>query len=403
MTNVLIGLLPRVPFWRSLAMRFTADEKIEAWRALRSVGIEGIAWQRASTLSGGQQQRVAIARALVQHARIILADEPIASLDPESARNVMEILARINQEHGITVLVSLHQVQFARRYCPRTVALRLGEVVYDGPSDALDAADAQEPLRRRRGGDARRHRDDRRRDERPRGRGGASARRGIRLTAVPPRGDPPMKTLFRAALAAVAIAAGAATAAQEINFGIISTDKSAAIKSLWDPFIDDMQKQTGLKVNAFFSTDYTGIIEAQRFNKVQVAWYGNKSAIEAVDRANGEVFAQFIDLHGTPGYYSYIITHHDSPLNSLDDMFKNGKSLNFGAGDPQSTSGTLVPGYYVFSQRGARGEGRLQGDAARLPRHQPPRGAEQAGRRRDQQQRGARQAEAEGPGQAQPR
>ncbi|MBK6980523.1 MAG: phosphonate ABC transporter substrate-binding protein [Betaproteobacteria bacterium] len=160
-----------------------------------------------------------------------------------------------------------------------------------------------------------------------------------------------MKTLFRAALAAIAITAGAATA-QEINFGIISTDKSAAIKSLWDPFIDDMQKQTGLKVNAFFSTDYTGIIEAQRFNKVQIAWYGNKSAIEAVDRANGEVFAQFIDLHGTPGYYSYVITHRDSPLNSLDDMFKRGKELSFGAGDPQSTSGTLVPGYYVFTKRG---------------------------------------------------
>lgn len=160
-----------------------------------------------------------------------------------------------------------------------------------------------------------------------------------------------MKTLFRAALAAIAITAGAA-AAQDINFGIISTDKSAAIKSLWDPFIDDMQKQTGLKVNAFFSTDYTGIIEAQRFNKVHVAWYGNKSAIEAVDRANGEVFAQFIDLHGTPGYYSYMITHRDSPLNSLDDMFKRGKELSFGAGDPQSTSGTLVPGYYVFTKRG---------------------------------------------------
>ena len=143
-----------------------------------------------------------------------------------------------------------------------------------------------------------------------------------------------------------------AASAQEINFGIISTDKSAAIKSLWDPFIEDMSKQTGLKVNAFFATDYTGIIEAQRFNKIQVAWYGNKSAIEAVDRANGEVFAQFIDLHGTPGYYSYIITHRDSPLNTLDDMFKNGKNLSFGAGDPQSTSGTLVPGYYVFTQRG---------------------------------------------------
>jgi phosphonate transport system ATP-binding protein len=137
MTNVLVGLLPRVPMWRSLSMHFNADEEAEAMRALKSVGIESLAWQRASTLSGGQQQRVAIARALVQRARLILADEPIASLDPESARNVMEILARINREQGITVLVSLHQVQFARRYCRRTVALRKGEVVFDGPSDSL--------------------------------------------------------------------------------------------------------------------------------------------------------------------------------------------------------------------------------------------------------------------------
>jgi len=137
LTNVLVGLLPRVPAWRSLTMKFTDAHRIEALQALRSVGIEGLVWQRASTLSGGQQQRVAIARALVQRARLILADEPIASLDPESARNVMEILARINREQGITVLVSLHQVQFALRYCPRTIALRLGEVVYDGPSEAL--------------------------------------------------------------------------------------------------------------------------------------------------------------------------------------------------------------------------------------------------------------------------
>ena len=136
-TNVLVGLLPRVPAWRALAMRFTRDERAEALRALRSVGIESLALQRASTLSGGQQQRVAIARALVQHARLILADEPIASLDPESARNVMEILARVNAERGITVVVSLHQVEFARRFCPRTVALRHGEIVYDGPSADL--------------------------------------------------------------------------------------------------------------------------------------------------------------------------------------------------------------------------------------------------------------------------
>ena len=140
MTNVLMGLLPRVPVWRSLIGRFTASEKAAAWRALASVGIERLAWQRASTLSGGQQQRVAIARALVQGARLILADEPIASLDPESARNVMEILARINREDGCTVVVSLHQVNVAFKYCPRAVALHQGRVVYDGPSAALTPA-----------------------------------------------------------------------------------------------------------------------------------------------------------------------------------------------------------------------------------------------------------------------
>jgi phosphonate transport system ATP-binding protein len=105
--------------------------------ALKRVGIESQAAQRASTLSGGQQQRAAIARALVQGARIVLADEPIASLDPESSRRVMEILATINREDRCTVVVSLHQVNVALKYCPRTVALRDGRVVYDGPSAEL--------------------------------------------------------------------------------------------------------------------------------------------------------------------------------------------------------------------------------------------------------------------------
>jgi len=142
-----------------------------------------------------------------------------------------------------------------------------------------------------------------------------------------------------------------AAAQQEINFGIIATDKVAALKTIWEPFVEDMNKQTGLKVRAFYATDYAGIIEAQRFNKVQMAWYGNRAAIDAVDRANGEVFVQFIDLEGRPGYYSYLITHRDSPIKTLEDMFKAGKTLTYGAGDPQSTSGTLVPGYYVFTQR----------------------------------------------------
>lgn len=137
MTNVLVGLLYRTSLYRSLLMRFSVAERQRALEALASVGIEKFAWQRAATLSGGQQQRAALARCLVQQARIVLADEPIASLDPESARNVMELLARMNRERGCTILVSLHQVEFAIKFCPRTVALHRGRVVYDGPSAAL--------------------------------------------------------------------------------------------------------------------------------------------------------------------------------------------------------------------------------------------------------------------------
>jgi phosphonate transport system ATP-binding protein len=139
MTNVLAGALYRLPLWRTLLRRFPAAERQMACEALRRVGIEGCAWQRASTLSGGQQQRAAISRALVQGARVILADEPIASLDPEASRRVMSLLAEVNRELGVTVLVSLHQVDYAFAFCPRTIALRAGEVVYDGPTQALSA------------------------------------------------------------------------------------------------------------------------------------------------------------------------------------------------------------------------------------------------------------------------
>jgi len=139
-TNVLIGLLHRTPWWRSLLMRFSIPERQQALEALVSVGIEQTAWQRAATLSGGQQQRAALARCLVQGAKLVLADEPIASLDPESSRKVMELLAKMNREHGCTVLVSLHQVEFAIKYCPRTIALNAGRVVFDGPSSSLTPA-----------------------------------------------------------------------------------------------------------------------------------------------------------------------------------------------------------------------------------------------------------------------
>ena len=136
----MLGVLGRIPAWRGTLGLFSRSEKILAMEALKRVGMDGYAAQRASTLSGGQQQRGAIARALVQRAEVLLADEPIASLDPESARRVMDNLARINREDGITVVVSLHQVAYAMRYCPRTIALRDGKIVYDGTSEALNAA-----------------------------------------------------------------------------------------------------------------------------------------------------------------------------------------------------------------------------------------------------------------------
>jgi len=135
--NVLVGMVTRVPTWRSLLRIYTKSEKLSAMRSLHRVGLHEHVLQRAGTLSGGQQQRAAIARTMEQRARIILADEPIASLDPESARMVMDSLARLNREDKVTVVVSLHQVQFALQYCCRTVAMKDGRIIFDGLSCEL--------------------------------------------------------------------------------------------------------------------------------------------------------------------------------------------------------------------------------------------------------------------------
>ncbi|RTL20367.1 MAG: phosphonate ABC transporter ATP-binding protein [Burkholderiales bacterium] len=140
MTNVLTGQAACTPLWRALLGRFTLDQRVQALQALDAVGLAPQAFQRASTLSGGQQQRAAIARVLMQGARLLLADEPVASLDPESTRRVMEQLTQLNREQGMTLIVSLHHVALARRYCDRVIALRGGELVFDGPSSALTPA-----------------------------------------------------------------------------------------------------------------------------------------------------------------------------------------------------------------------------------------------------------------------
>ncbi len=161
----------------------------------------------------------------------------------------------------------------------------------------------------------------------------------------------PQTPLSWLAAAVFAFAAGGALA-QEISFGIIATDAASTQRERWEPFFRDMEKKTGLTVKSFYAPDYAGVIEAMRFNKIQVAWYGNKSAMEAVDRANGEVFAQVMYADGTYGYHGLLIAHKDSPYNSVEDVLKNGKQLNFSIGDPNSTSGFLIPTFYVFAKNG---------------------------------------------------
>lgn len=158
------------------------------------------------------------------------------------------------------------------------------------------------------------------------------------------------RVLAASALLAGSLAGMAHADQPVINFGIISTESSQNLKSIWEPFLKDMSQQTGYQVKAFFAPDYAGIIQGMRFDKVDIAWYGNKAAMEAVDRAPGEIFAQTVAASGAPGYWSLLIANKDSKIDSLEDMLANAKSLTFGNGDPNSTSGYLVPGYYVFAK-----------------------------------------------------
>lgn len=138
--NVLVGRFAHAPLWRNLLGIPSSDDREIALTALDSVGMLEKVWARGGALSGGQKQRVAIARALSQEPSIMLADEPVASLDPPTAHAVMSDLRRINAERGLTVMVNIHMMDLAREYTTRMIGLRAGEIVYDGP--AQDATDA---------------------------------------------------------------------------------------------------------------------------------------------------------------------------------------------------------------------------------------------------------------------
>lgn len=151
-TNVLMGSLVNKSSLDILFKRFTEAEKVAALECLDKVGLGPQAYQRASTLSGGQQQRVAVARALLKGSELLLADEPVASLDPTSAKKVMDVLFGLTKDLGMTLVVSLHQISIAQTYCQRALGMRKGRLIYDGPSSDLSTqrlenlygADAQE-------------------------------------------------------------------------------------------------------------------------------------------------------------------------------------------------------------------------------------------------------------------
>ncbi len=140
LSNVLMGKLATTPTWRSMFGLFSDQDKEEAMKYLRLVGIADKAHIRADQLSGGQQQRVAIARALTQNPKVLLADEPVASLDPATCHTVMDYLRKVNQELGITIVCNLHFLSLVRQYATRVIALKGGELVYEGDPQSIDNA-----------------------------------------------------------------------------------------------------------------------------------------------------------------------------------------------------------------------------------------------------------------------
>lgn len=136
--NVLTSRVPDMPIWKSLLGAYSKEDKLIALEALDKVGILDKAYIRADQLSGGQQQRVALARTLAQNPEIILADEPVAALDPVTASQVMDDFKRINEEMDISVLINIHHVDLALKYANRVIGIKAGEIIYDGPSSKVD-------------------------------------------------------------------------------------------------------------------------------------------------------------------------------------------------------------------------------------------------------------------------
>ena len=340
--NVMLGSLGRLPFAKGFLGQWPQADQERAMQALARVGVADYAAQRANTLSGGQQQRGAIARALVQGAEAIFLDEPVASLDPVSARKVMELLRDLNQRDGVTVIVTMHQIDYATKFCDRIVALKAGQIVYDGPKVGL----TRDRLIEIYGAEF---------DEET---GDAAPKEEPVPEVVKPGHQNILEKVVQWSLALAMVIGGSYALWQQatpkveadINFSILATENSQNLGARWKPFLADMEKQTGLKIKPYFQTGYAPLVTAMQFGQTQVGWFSNKPGWEVASTGKAEVFLRSSDPSGVDGYNSVVIVNQKSTL-TLEELLTCDRTKDFGMGDASSTSGTLAPMTYLFAPR----------------------------------------------------
>ena len=350
-SNVLHGTLNRRSTLATMFNLYPEDDIIRAIDILDRLGIAEHAPKRAEALSGGQQQRVAIARALMQDPTIILADEPIASLDPMNAQLVMQALRDIHEQDGRMVIANLHTLDTARRYCDRVIGMRQGRIVFDGTPAQLTTGVARDIY----GADASfseatTSTPDRNAVRPSRNGGGAITPIIFSSPASDPRGPickkerRPMNKLLAAAFATTALATGAVAqteAISEFRIGILGGENAQDRMNSNECMRAMTEDALGVPTKLFAPADYNGVIQGLLGGTLDMAWLG-ASAYAAVYLQDAEAVEPVlvkINVDGSYGYHSIGFARADSGITKLEDV----KGKVFGFGDPNSTSGYLIP------------------------------------------------------------
>ena len=358
LTNVLMGRLSDIPSWRSLAQLWPEEDLAVAMSALEQFDMASLAAQRADQLSGGQQQRVAIARALVQEPDIILADEPIASLDPRNTRIVMDALLRINKHFGITVICNLHSLDLARSYCDRLIGMAAGRIVFDGAPATLTEHIARELY------------DLEANEVMGTAPAGCPPVQRFRLSAPLPRpehrrrqrvlakpqaidfntGKEDVMINRRTMIAGTASLALSATAALRAGLedeisrdhlrGGAGGERLGRHRALHARSWTICRRNSASRSTLRIANDYAAVIEGQRAGNIQIAYYGPASFSRArLTGVKTDAFVIDVNADGSKGYYSVFYVLAKSPYQKLEDL----KGKNLGLVDPNSTSGNNMP------------------------------------------------------------